>query len=176
MNFDELILTRESCRKYKDQPVEREKITACLEAARLAPSACNSQPWGFTVVTSPELRQKVAKTTQDAGMNRFTETVPAFVVVTEEQADLMELVRSKVDSQEYAQFDMGLAASQLVLKAAELGLGTCILGWFNEPELKQLLHLPEERRIRVVICVGYSVHETPRKKVRKALDEIVTWA
>mgnify|MGYP001635335916 CR=1 FL=1 len=175
MNFSDLIKRRESCRKYADQRVTREQLTACLEEARLAPSACNSQPWNFTVVDNPDTASALAKCTQDIGMNRFTNEVPAFVVVTEEKATLSARIGQFLKSQTYAQIDIGLATAYFTLAAAEQGLGTCILGWFNEDKIKELTGIAKSKRIRLVICVGYPALETPREKVRKPLDEIVTW-
>ena len=85
-SFIELARRRQSCRRYDRRPVEPEKLEACIEAARLSPSACNSQPWGFTVVTRPVLLPEVAACVQQLGINAFTADCPAFVVVTEEKA------------------------------------------------------------------------------------------
>ncbi|HEX3026549.1 MAG TPA: nitroreductase family protein, partial [Clostridia bacterium] len=78
--FFDLINQRESCRNYADKPVEKEKLIACVEAARIAPSACNSQPWSYVVVNNRVLSSKVAKCLQGAGMNKFTDQCPAFIV------------------------------------------------------------------------------------------------
>ena len=175
MNFSELIHIRESCRNYENRPVEREKIMNCLEAARLSPSACNSQPWHFTVTDDPALTRQIAAAVQGIGLNRFAEQVPTFVIVTEEKAKLLARIAEKFKSQTYAQIDIGLATAHFVLEAAEQGLGTCILGWFDEKRLKELLRIPEEKRIRLVLCVGYPSSGKPREKIRKPFDEIVSW-
>lgn len=175
MNYFDLIQVRESCRSYADRPVEREKITACLEAARLSPSACNSQPWHYTVTDDPELRKQIAPAVQGFGLNRFADQVPAFAVVTEEKAQLMARVGEQRDSQTYAQIDIGLSVAHFVLAAAEQGLGTCILGMFDEAKLKAILGIPDESRVRLVLCIGYPANETPRQKMRKPLDEIASW-
>ncbi|WP_458863292.1 nitroreductase family protein [Acidaminobacterium chupaoyuni] len=173
MELTQLVHLRESCRHYLPRPVEREKLEACLECAHLAPSACNSQPWHFTVVTNPELVKKVAPCLQEMGMNGFASQAPAFIIINEEKAALAATVASKMKSQDYAQMDIGIATAHLVLAAAQQGLGTCILGWFNEKKLKQLLEMPEEKRIRLVIAVGYSADEAPRPKKRKPSQEII---
>ena len=175
MTFLEMAAARESCRDYLTKPVEPEKLEQCLRAARLAPSACNSQPWHFTVVTGEKARQ-TAKLTQGMGMNKFTDNVPAFIVITEEKASLTARVGGAVKSQEYAQMDIGLAAAHLCFAALDQGLSTCILGWFDEKGLRELLGIPQGKRIRLVVCVGYSAGKPLREKKRKALEEIASFA
>ncbi len=172
-DFMRLALSRESCRDYSEKPVEREKLVRCLEAARIAPSACNSQPWRFTVVTDPEVLPRLAACVQDAGMNKFASRCPALVVVTEEKANLSAKLGGLVKDQQYAQIDVGLAAAHFCLEAADQGLSTCILGWFSEKRIKDLLALPERARVRLVLCVGYAAREGLREKKRKSLEEIV---
>ena len=130
--FFELIAKRESCRNYSEKEVEREKLERCIEAARLAPSACNSQPWSFTVVNSPELAPQVPSCLQEMGMNKFTDKCPAFIIIAEEKATLSARLGGKVKDQKYAPIDIGLATAQLCLAATQQGLSTCIMGWFNE--------------------------------------------
>lgn len=174
-NFFDLIAKRESCRDYSDKPVEPEKLRKCIEAARVAPSACNSQPWHFTVVNNSELSPKTAKCLQGMGMNKFTDKCPAFIVVTEENATLSAKLGGKVKNQEYAPIDIGLATAHLCLAATELGLSTCIMGWFSEPNLKDLLGISKAKRIRLVISVGYAANDKRREKNRKSLDDIATF-
>ncbi|HIT18769.1 MAG TPA: nitroreductase family protein [Candidatus Fimivivens faecavium] len=174
-SFFELINRRESCRKYQDRPVEREKLEAMVEAARLAPSACNSQPWSFFVVTRPELRAQAAKTMQDLGMNRWTDQSAAFIVVVEEKATLSATVGSKMKSQDYAQMDIGIATEHLCLAATAMGLSTCIIGWFDEKKLRALLGVPETKRIRLAVSVGYALEDRVREKKRKPASEIATF-
>lgn len=171
-SFFELIAKRESCRNYAEKKVEREKLEKCIEAASLAPSACNSQPWSFTAVDSPEFAPQVATCLQEMGMNKFTDKCPAFIIIAEEKATLSARIGGKVKNQEYAPIDIGLATAQLCLAATEQGLSTCIMGWFNEPQLKELLDIAKEKRIRLVIAVGYAADEEHRQKNRKNLEDI----
>ncbi len=171
-DFFDLVQRRESCRNFDSRPVEKEKITACLQAARLAPSACNSQPWHFIVVTNPALAPQVAACTQGGWMNKFTSNCPAFVVVVEEQATLSAAVGGVIKSQQYAPIDIGLSVCHLCLAATEQGLSTCILGWFQEKALKKLLNIPSGKRVRLVVAMGYAASETLRAKKRKSLAEI----
>ena len=165
MDYFSLISQRESCRNYDpNRPVSHQQLTRCLEAARIAPSACNSQPWSFVVVNL-----------QGLGMNKFSENCPAFIVVVEEKATLSARLGGMVKSQEYASIDIGIATAHLVLAATEQGLSTCIMGWFHEGKLKNLLPIPKEKRIRLVIGVGYAAKEGLRPKKRKSLPEIATF-
>ena len=173
-NFFELIEKRESCRSYSDKPVEKEKLIKCIEAARLAPSACNSQPWSFVVVNG-EKSPEVAKCTQKTGMNKFTDETQAFIVISEEKATLSAKIAGFIASQSYAQIDIGIATSHICHAATEQGLSTCILGWFDEDKLIDLLNLPKNKRIRIVIAVGYAESDELRTKKRKDLDEIMTY-
>lgn len=175
MEFSELIVKRQSCRQYSTHPVGREKITACLEAARLSPSACNSQPWHFYVVDREPLRSSIAEQTQGQGMNRFTANCPVFIVVTEETATLMDTVRTKHDSQAFAANDIGIAVAHLCLAATDQGLATCIMGWFAEDKIKELLSLSAAQRVRLIVALGYDAREQLRPKRRKPLAEIVTF-
>ena len=172
--FD-LINKRQSCRKYLDKSVEKEKLIKCIEAARLAPSACNSQPWHFVVVNNKELASKVAMCLQDKVMNKFTSECQSFIIVVEESGNLTSRAGSLMKQQDYRSVDLGIATEHLCLAATEQNLGTCILGWFNEKELKKLLGINKLKRIRLVVAMGYSESDVVRKKIRKNIDEIVTF-
>ena len=175
MDYFELIRRRESCRAYREKPVEKEKLLRCIEAARLAPSACNGQPWSFVVVNDPEMSPKLAKCTQEMGLNKFTDQVSAFVVVLEEKTTLLPQLSGVVKDQRYSSIDLGLAVGQLCLAATAQGLGSCIMGMFQEQKIKTLLGIPKEKRIRLVVSVGYPAKEEPREKKRKAMEEILRY-
>jgi nitroreductase len=170
----ELCLRRQSCRKYGGRAVEREKLMACVEAARLAPSACNSQPWHFHLVTGLELVKKVGAATQEAGANPTMDTAKAFVVITEEHARLSPAIRGMIDSQYYAHGDVGAAAAVICFEAEEQGLGSCIVGSFNREKICQALGIPIEKRVRLVVALGYPESAAVREKARKGMDEVLT--
>lgn len=172
MNFNELILARESCRNYTGEPVPREALEAIMDAARLAPSACNSQPWSFVVACTPEKVRLAADCIQASGANKFTDKAGAIIIVVEEHAKLSARISDTMDSQTFAQIDLGLATMQLCLAASDLGYGTCILGLFDEDMTKQAFGIPAEKRVRLILSVGKSADAAPRKKSRKSLDEI----
>ncbi len=174
-NYFELLEARESCRSFSDQPVEHEKLVRCVEAARLAPSACNSQPWRYLVVTNPALCEKLRPLVQGLGMNKFADGCGAFIVVLEEPANLSERAAKLFKSQNFAPIDIGLSVSQLCYAATEQGLSTCILGWLDEKKLHELFSLASNERVRLVLCVGYAVPGDLRKKARKPIEQVVTY-
>jgi nitroreductase len=175
MNFQELINVRQSVRKYCDKPVEREKIEKIIEAVHLAPSACNSQPWKIIIVDERGLKNEVARATfsKTIAFNKFAVQAPVIAVLVIEKAKLIAQIGGSIKSMEYPQIDIGIAAAHFCLQAAELGLGTCMIGWFDEKKLKPLLNIPEKRKIGLVITLGYPPEDYKmRKKIRKPLLEI----
>ncbi|MBR5253652.1 MAG: nitroreductase family protein [Bacteroidales bacterium] len=170
--FQDLLLRRQSDRKYCDKPVEEEKILTCLEAARLSPSACNSQPWSFVVINSQPILEKAQKRIATMGMNKFVKQAPVLIAIVLEKANFTASLGSVIKDKEYPLLDIGIAANNICMQATELGLGSCILGWFDEKGLKQLLDVPEKKRIPLVISLGYSA-ATTRSKHRKPMKEIL---
>lgn len=174
-NFFELAQKRQSCRKYDPARIpEKEMLLKCVEAGLLAPSACNSQPWHFTVVNDPEMSPKVAKCAQSMGINKYTDDCPAFIVVTEKKARLMRRIADVMPSQHFAQIDVGLAVAHICLQAEELGLSTSILGAFDEPAVAELLGIEERECVRLIIAIGYGLDEY-RSKVRKPEEDVVRY-
>lgn len=174
MNFLDLVKTRRSIREYLDKPVEREKIERCLEAARLAPSTSNFQPWSFLVIDDPELKEKVAKRTFDKviSFNRFSLKAPVLILVLSESSNFIYQVVEKVKNKSFLLIDIGIATEHLCLQAVEEGLGTCILGWFDEKGIKKLLNIPTHKRIELVITMGYPADTSILPKKRKELNRI----
>lgn len=172
MNFSELVQKRESCREYSDRPVTREETDAVLRSALLAPSACNSQPWKI-IVCDGDTGAAIAKTVQSPllPINKWADQVGTFLVVCETKARLMKGI--PFSSQHYAQIDVGITAAHLTLAAADLGLATCIMGWFDEKKIKALLNIPADITVRLVIALGYAANPVPREKKRKAPEETV---
>lgn len=174
MEFKELIKIRQSDRKYSNEPVEKDKLLTCVEAARLSPSANNSQPWKLVIVDNPELKDQVADCAESLGMNKFVHQAPVIVVVVLEKMNMMSKVGSVIQKKEYSLMDIGIMVNQLCLQAADLGLGTCIIGWFNEKKVKELLHVDAKKRVPLLITIGYPGTQT-RIKNRKAIEEISSW-
>ena len=171
MNFNEIALARYSCRSYDSQrPVEPEKITAILEAGRLAPSACNGQPYHFTVCRG-EAAKAVAKATQGMGMNKFASQAPVCIVVSERPYVKSAALGAKVKGNDYRSIDIGLAVAYITAEATAQGLGTCILGWLDDQKIREICNL--DQPVRLVLTVGYPTDEV-RPKKRKDLNELVT--
>ncbi len=171
----ELIKKRQSDRAYETRPVEPEKIERILEAARLAPSACNAQPWKFIVVDDPELKNQIADATSAKllGMNHWTKQVPVHIVIVEESANFSSNVGSFVKRRHFPIMDIGIAASHICLQAAHEGLGTCMIGWFDETKVKKILQIPRSKRPQLIITLGYPASAT-RKKMRKGKEQIIS--
>lgn len=175
--FLKLVNKRESTRKYKSTPVEQEKIDRCLETARLAPSASNSQPWTFIIVNDPKLKDDVAKATfsKTVSFNKFTLESPVLLVIVTEKSSFTAQVGNFLKKQQYNLIDIGIASEHFCLQAAEEGLGTCMMGWFDEKKIKSLLNIPKSKRVNLVISLGYPENDTPRKKIRKPLNKVTKY-
>lgn len=177
MDFLDLAAKRCSVRRYLGRAVEREKIERCLDAARLAPSACNSQPWKFVVIDEPQLRDKVAKLTFGPvlSFNHFSMTAPVLVLLIAERPKIIAKIGGKLKQKNFTQMDIAIAAEHFCLAAAEQDLGTCIMGWFDEEGVKNLLNIPAKKRIELIITAGYPDPEYDHPKKRKPLDKIRTY-
>lgn len=177
MNFDQLVIERESTRRYDDRPVEAEKIEAILEACRMAPSACNSQPWKFVMVTDRALSLDVSNATFSPMLqfNRFAVMAPVMAVLVMEPAKMLSKIGSTVKDKDLSMIDIGIVASHFCLQAAELGLGTCMLGWFDEKKVRKLLNIPRTKRIPLIITLGYPTDEKKRRKIRKSSVEMASF-
>lgn len=174
MNFEELILKRQSDRRYLPDPLEKEDVLKCLEAARMSPSACNSQPWKFIVVDDKEKLAEMSEAAEGFGMNGFTRNVPVMVAVVLEKMNASARIGSLLKRKDYCMMDLGIAVEHFCLQAADLGLGTCIMGWFDEKRIARLLGVPRGKRIPLIIALGRPALST-RRKVRKTMDEISSW-
>lgn len=176
-DFYELVNQRQSTRAFDtERSVDREIINRILEAARMAPSACNAQPWHFIVVDDPELKNQVADAASAKllGMNHFTKQAPVHIVVVEEKVNLSSGIGGIVKDKHFAFLDIGIAATHICLAAEAEGLGSCILGWFAEKKIKKLLNVPDNRRIVLDIVIGYPAQPL-RPKKRKASEEVISY-
>jgi len=174
--FQWLVNNRQSVRGYKPDGVEKEKIERVIEAGRLSPSACNAQPWKFIVVDDPELKNKIADATSNRviGINHFTKQAPVHIVVVMEPANFNSKFGSVVKDKNLPLIDIGIAAAHLSLQATAEGLGTCILGWFNERTIRKLLEIPKSKRVILVITLGYAATDEIREKKRKTINEVAS--
>ncbi|MDD1770641.1 MAG: nitroreductase family protein [Methanomassiliicoccales archaeon] len=166
---------RHSVRTFADQPVEDEKITSALEAARLAPSARNSQPWRYIVVKDRSMLERIA----DSGrLNSWVKKVPVLVIACADPKD-----DATVNGMDYFLLDVGISMEHLVLRATELGLGTCWLAGYDEVKVRAALGIPDNVRVVAMTPLGYPTEKPglrdaltktlARSKNRKSLEEIV---
>ena len=173
MNFYEIAQNRQSCRAYDaERPVEEEKMNAILETARLSPSACNGQPYHFTVCRG-EAAKKVAKATQGMGMNKFASDAPVLLVISEKPYVKSAALGAKVKGNDYRSIDIGIAAGYITAEACAQGLATCILGWLDDAKIREVCDL--DGTVRLVITIGYAAEgDKLREKKRKDISELVT--
>lgn len=174
MDITELIQNRRSVRKFSTRSVAKEDILKCLEAARLAPSACNSQPWKFIVVDDPALKDRVADRIFSGiyEMNKFAKAAPVLVAVVSEKMKFLAAVGAQVRDTRYSLIDIGIACEHFVLQAEGLGIATCWIGWFDEKALKKELRVPKDRKVDIVIALGYSDAGEIAARPRKSMEEI----
>ena len=174
MNFMEIATTRQSCRSYDAcRIVEKEKIEAVLKAAQLAPSACNGQPYHFTVCRG-DTAKAVAALTTGLGMNKFAAQAPVLIVISEMPYVKSAAMGAKVKNNDYRSMDIGIAVSYLTAEATAQGLGTCILGWFDDEKIRSICGL--DQPVRLVVTLGYpGENDKLREKKRRDLEELVTW-
>jgi len=170
-----LIKKRYSVRKYLNKPIRRTLIKKCLEAARLAPSAENMQPWRYLVVDNPELLNKL-KQNAFSGIYKFTQwatSAPVIIVVLAKTSFITHKIGAQIQNIKYHLLDIGIATEHLILQATELGLGTCWIGWFNVKKVRKILQIPKKYEIVSLITLGYFKKEkTKKRKKRKKLEEI----
>ncbi len=175
--LDDLIKNRRSIRKYKDTPVPKDLVLQCIEAARLAPSACNSQPWHFVVFDDKEAKDAFADAVF-TGPYKFCRPIaaaPVLIAVTAKAGgNISTGIGQFISGTKYYMIDQGIATEHLVLKAQELGLGTCWIGWFDPKKAKKALKLPFDRKVEILIALGYP-DENPAPRPRKPLEDIISF-
>ena len=173
MNFTDIAIARQSCRKYNpERQVEEEKLLAILEAARLAPSACNGQPYHITVCKG-DTAKAVAGEVMGMGMNKFASDVPVMIVISEEAYVASAALGAKVKGNDYRSIDIGIVAAYITVEATAQGLDTCILGWFDDEKIRKICGL--DKPVRLVITLGYAADGYElRTKKRKELSELTS--
>jgi nitroreductase len=169
----ELIKKRQSDRSYNSKVVEKDVLDRVIEAGRMAPSACNAQPWKFIVVEDPGLLDQLATAASAKllGMNSFVSQAPVQIVVIREKANMSSRIGATIKNKDYSLIDIGIASENICLQAAAEGLGSCMIGWFDEKMVKKILHIPASKRVELLITIGYPAKEH-REKKRKPVEEI----
>jgi nitroreductase len=167
MDVREAIARRYSVRAYSDQPVDEAALTAVLEAARLAPSGSNRQPWRFVVVRDAALRTRLVEACNGQA---FVGTAPVVIAACGTMPDRMMSCDVPGDP-----VDVAIAIDHMTLQAAELGLGTCWIGAFKQDAVRKVLGIPADAKVIEVLTLGHPADKAPEAKKRKALSEIVCW-
>ena len=167
----EIAQTRQSCRSYDEsRAIEPEKLNAVLEAARLAPSACNGQPYRITLCRG-ETAKAVATAVSGMGMNKFAVQAPILMVISEMPYVKSAALGAKLKGIDYRSIDIGILAAYLTAEAAAQGLGSCMIGWLNSDKIQSICNLSGP--VRLVITLGYAKEGDPqREKKRKPLSEL----
>ncbi len=166
MDVHEAIRKRYSVRAYQDRAVEDDKLRRVLEAARLAPSGGNRQPWKFVVVRDAQTRRKLAAACND---QTFVGQAPVVIVGVGVMPDRIMGCDVPGDP-----VDVAIALEHIALAATAEGLGTCWIGAFKQDEVRQVVGVPDSAKVVEVMPLGYPADE-PRAKKRKPLDEIVSY-
>ncbi|MEK6859978.1 MAG: nitroreductase family protein [Nanoarchaeota archaeon] len=169
MEIHEAIKKRRSIRKYKDKEVSREIIKELIKAARLAPSAYNAQPWRFKVVNDKNIINQLRE--YGVFKNEFVYKVPLIIACCGDILCYPDRAKENFDLKELAIADISFASQNLVLRATELGLGSCYIGLFNKEKIKKILEIPENYIIPYCLIIGYS-DEEPAGPGRKSVNEI----
>jgi nitroreductase len=172
----DLIISRQSDRKYSDKPVEKEKLDRIVEAGRMSPSACNAQPWKFIVINDPDLVLKIAEAASAKliGMNSFVAQAQVILVIVREKPNMSSKVGATIKNKDYSLIDIGIATESICLQAKADGIGSCIIGWFDERQIRKLLGIPKSKRVELIITLGYSLSDQ-REKKRKSAGETVSY-
>ena len=159
-----LISDRGSIRRYKDKPIPENDLLNIIEAARLAQSAANRQPWEFIVVTDKEIRERLADAAHRQGRPRQSSVEMAGAII-------VGLADPEISANWFL-VDLGIAIENMALTAWDLGIGSCCIGAFKEDDVKAVLDIPKNLRVVALLTLGYA-DEKPRAKNRKSLEEIL---
>ena len=172
--FQELVRSRRSIRRYLDKPVEREKVLTCIEAARLAPSADNVQPWRFLIIDDPELKARFAKEVFSGiyFVSRFAAQAPVLIMILARLDIIANRIGKQIQDISFYLIDIGIAGEHIVLQAEELGLGTCWIAWFNPRKARKFFKIPRKYKIVSLMAMGYYEKRPQKEKKRKKLEEI----
>lgn len=174
-NILELLKKRNSIREYIDKSISRDKLLSCIEAARLSPSACNIQPWEFIIIDNKKLKNKLVEEIfkDKFYLNRFAKKAPVIIAVLAKPDKTVNRMAGYIHGDNYFLLDIGFACSNLILRAHELNIGSCILAWFDKEKLKKILKIPNTNKIVALISLGYFKKNQTSEKSRKKINDLV---
>ena len=171
MDVKKAIESRRSIRKYLGKPVPDELVESIIDAARLAPTGNNAQPGKYVIVKDPE--QKKALKDKKIIRDEWAYDAPVIIVCCADPSVYTKFVEGLDDANEVRAIrDLSIASGFMVLRAQELGLGTCYVGWIKKEEIKAVLNIPQHYKVPYVITLGYPA-ESPEQRSRKNIDEII---
>ncbi len=172
--FQQLVRHRRSIRRYLDQPVDRQKILTCIEAARLAPSADNVQPWRFLIIDEPDLKARLSKEIFSGiyTISKFAAKAPVLILILAQLDILTNRIGKQIQNVQFYLVDIGIAGEHIVLQAEEFGLGSCWIGWFNSRKARKILKIPWKYKIVAMLAMGYYEKRPRKEKKRRNLEEI----
>ena len=176
-NFMSLAEKRRSCRSFiPKKQIPLTDLEKCVDAALIAPSACNSQPWKFIIITSGDMMETVKSSASKGAysMNSFASDASAFIAVVSERPKIPAMIGSLIRGTDFRSIDTGIACENLVLQAADIGIATCILGWFDEKKLRKALRVPRGRKIELLIALGYDSRGSSGKRRLKDREQTVS--
>ena len=175
MPFLELARKRQSCRRYSDRPVDKAALDRCFEAARLAPSSCNTQPWSCVAVTDLAVlaQRRAAVFNGPYSMCAFAKDAPVLVALVAQPSVSFSVWGGLWRGVRFNWLDLGIVGEHFVLQAQEESLSTCWLGWFNEKRFKKIAGIPRSKKIAALFSVGYAhPDDRLREKNRKSLENV----
>ena len=173
--FMRIVAQRKSIRRFNKKDLKREDVLKCLEAARLAPSAENAQPWRYLVIDDPEVKKKYEREAFSGiySVSKFAREAPVFILVLARLNVITHRIGKQIQNIQFHLIDIGISGEHLVLQAEELGIGTCWVGWFNIRKTRRFFSIPNKYKIVALIAMGRYDKRPSRERKRKKLEEIV---
>lgn len=173
--FHKLVSQRKSIRRFNEKKLDRKDVLKCLEAARLAPSAENAQPWRYLVMDDPDVKNRFADKVFSGiySVSKFAKKAPVLVLIMAELNVIAHRIGKQIQNIQFHLIDIGISGEHLVLQAEELGIGTCWMGWFSVRKARKFFNIPKKYRIVGLIPMGYYDKKPSRERKRKEFKEIV---
>jgi len=173
--FLELVSQRKSIRRFNEKKLDRKDVLKCMEAARLAPSAENAQPWRYLVIDDPQIKNRFADKVFSGiySVSKFAKKAPVLVLIMAELNVITHRIGKQIQNIRFHLIDIGISGEHLVLQAEELGIGTCWMGWFSVRKARKFFNIPKKYRIAGLIPMGYYDKKPSRERKRKKIEQIV---
>jgi len=173
--FQKLVSQRKSIRRFNERNLDRTDVLKCLEAARLAPSAENAQPWRYLVIDDPDVKNKFADKVFSGiySVSKFAKKAPVLILVMAELNIITHRIAKQIQNIQFHLIDIGISGEHLVLQAEELGIGSCWMGWFSIRKTRKFFNIPKKYKILALLAMGYYDKKPSREKKRKNIEEIV---